>query len=275
MTFLSRWYNYLYIYWHANCMKNTPIIVYQMGKVGSTSITYSLRKCGIHPVYHVHRMNPNNIENVSKEYLGKGVYPQDESLGAWLYENICQKNRKAKFITLAREPVSRNFAAFFQNFKRFTGTDHKDADFQIEKLVELFLSEYRHETPLNWFDIEMKKTIGIDVYKNPFPKEKGYITIKKENFDLLVLKLELLDNIKQKVLTEFLDIKDLELTRANVGENKNYSKTYYDFKRTIQLPDSYLERMLSSKYTKHFYSNTEIEAIWSKWADKKQRDPSA
>lgn len=49
-----------------------PVIVYQMGKVGSRSITDSLKSCDVHPVFHIHRMNPENIKRVKNEYLKKG-----------------------------------------------------------------------------------------------------------------------------------------------------------------------------------------------------------
>ena len=61
------------------------------------------------------------------KYLKKGRKPLNERLGILLYKSVCRKKRKAKFITIVREPVSRNFSAFFQNFKRFTGSDFKES----------------------------------------------------------------------------------------------------------------------------------------------------
>ena len=61
-----------------------PVIVYQMGKVGSRSITDSLKSCGVHPVFHIHRMNLENIKRVKDEYLKKGRKPLNERLGILL-----------------------------------------------------------------------------------------------------------------------------------------------------------------------------------------------
>lgn len=246
-----------------------------MGKVGSNTIVISLKKSGLHPALNIHRINPNNINQVKKEYLDKGQKPPDETLRAWAYKNIYQKKVKSKIITVVREPISRNFSAFFQNFKRFTGAEYEGNAFQAAELIELFLSGYNHNVPLIWFDIEMKKVIGIDIYNYLFPKETGYLIIKKNDFDLLVLKLEVSDVIKQNALAEFLNITTFELKRANVGENKNYSQAYQNFKKYVQLPSSYLEKMLNSKYTKHFYTDTEIEAIWQRWHNKNERLPYA
>jgi hypothetical protein len=245
-----------------------PVIVYQMGRVGSRSIWGSLRSCGVAPVFHVHRLNPNNIERVRQEYLDNGLTPMDESLGMRLYADIVRRQKKAKFITLVREPISRNISAFFRNFKRFTGVEYGDGDLSIEELVSTFVQEYRHPVPLTWFDMEMKQTLGIDVYEHPFPKHRGHLTIKKGVFELLILKLEIDDSIKEDVVAQFLDIDDFRLTRANVAQDKDYAQTYRDFLRAIRLPKSYVEIMCSAEYTRHFYSEAEIEAVRSKWRDR-------
>jgi hypothetical protein len=248
--------------------RRTPVIVYQMGKVGSSSVMNSLHWCGVATVFHVHRLNPDNIERVRQEYLTHGLTAPDESLGERLYADIVKRQRRAKFITLVREPISRNISAFFENFKRFTGVEYGDGDLGVEELVSIFVEEYRHLVPLTWFDVEVKQTLGINVYEHPFPKDRGYLSIKKESFELLILKLEIADSIKEEVVAQFLDIDNFRLTRANVAQDKDYAQTYRDFLRAIRLPKSYVEIMCSAKYTRHFYSEAEIEAVRSEWRDR-------
>jgi len=211
-------------------MKN-PIIIYQMGKVGSSSIKNSLKSHGIDSVFHAHRINPDNIKAVQKDNLEHGLKLMLNSImydivGNRIYFKIVERNKKSKFITLTREPISRNISAFFQNFLRFTDKRYTDSDFTINELINLFLKEYNHNVPLTWFDVEIKETLGIDVYQHPFPKEKGYLKIKKNNFDLLIIKCELDDKIKNNVLSSFLNLKNLKLTRSNVSLKKEYSATY-------------------------------------------------
>lgn len=38
-------------------MEGTPVLVYQMGSVGSMSVTWSLRHAGYADVLHVHRLS--------------------------------------------------------------------------------------------------------------------------------------------------------------------------------------------------------------------------
>ena len=178
------------------------------------------------------------------------------------------KGRRAKFITLVREPISRSVSTFFQNFSRFTDVEYEDANFTIGELITIFLERGGHSVPLAWFDVELKQVLRIDVYEYPFPKEKGYQTIKKGNSELLLIKSEVDDSIKEQAIAEFLGVKDFRLIRSNVADDKSYSRTYRSFLETVELPESYVEIMLNAEYTKHFYTDAEIEAIRSKWRNR-------
>jgi hypothetical protein len=237
-----------------------------MGKVGSRSVTDSLIKHGLHPVIHIHRMNPENIQRVRAEHQKHNHKPQNEKIGLWLYKNICGTDRqKAKVITLVREPISRNISAFFQNYQRFAGAKYKRSNFQTDKLIEQFFSEYRHEVPLTWFDNEIKQTLGIDVYKYGFPKELGHLEIRKARIDLLVIKMEIPDRSKAAAIAKFLDLENFQLKRSNIGYQKKYSEAYREFKKKIFLPQAYVDQMLTSKYAQHFYSNGELEDMRRAW----------
>jgi hypothetical protein len=237
-----------------------------MGKVGSRSVTDSLIKHGLHPVVHIHRINPNNIKNVKAEYLKYKQKPKNERIGLWCYKNICRNERqRAKIITLVREPISRNISAFFQNYQRFTGVKYERSNFKTDKLIEQFFSEYRHEVPLTWFDNEIKQTLEIDVYKYRFPKKLGHLTIQNARIDLLVIKNEISDQSKAAAIAKFLDLDNFQLKRSNISYQKKYSVVYREFKKKICLPQAYVDQMLTSKYTQHFYSNVELEEIRRTW----------
>ena len=241
-----------------------------MGKVGSSSVVESLQRVDMRLVFHVHRMNPHNIQQVREECLRNNQAPMNEDLGETLYRKVIERGKKAKFITLVREPIGRNISAFFENFSRFTDVDYEKSNYGTEELIELFMNRYNHEVPLTWFDVEMKETLGIDVYKHDFPKEKGYLRVKGANSELLILKLETDDSIKEKAITEFLDTGDFMLNRSNMGSEKAYSETYQDFTRTLRLPRAYVELMCNAAYTRHFYSEKEIDAMQSRWGANSQ-----
>jgi hypothetical protein len=216
-----------------------PVIVYQMAKVGSSSVCDSLKMYGIRPVFHVHRFNP-----------------PVNGYGRRIYKHIIKPNRKADFITLVRDPISRNISNFFG------GVIRKKYSNSVNELIHMFPNFVHGNNPLTWFDVELKKILNIDIYSYPFPKEKGSLVIENGNFRLLVLKLELNDSNIEKAIIDFLCIDDdFKLIRTNVSRNKIIGDTYKEFKKKLILPQGYIDQMTNSKYFKHFYSKNEIKKI--------------
>ena len=93
---------------------HVPILIYQMGKVGSSSIYFSLKSLYSN-TYHVHTLNSKILANLKAQYNVK-----DRGLpGHWSASDMILSNNllaePLKIITLVREPINRNFSAFFEN----------------------------------------------------------------------------------------------------------------------------------------------------------------
>jgi len=226
--------------------KHSPVFVFQMGKVASSSVSYSLEKYYEGAVFHSHTFHANH-------------HKIDIQL---LYEHYQNVNQKIKIISLVREPISRNISAFFQNFKRDTGIDFKDHQYTVQEIQTVFLEKYNHDVSLIWFDEYFEKNFGIDVYSEPFP-DSGHIVFKKNDVSLLLMRHDLVDATKAKLIKEFIPLTDFELQNENVSAAKIYAETYKAFKK-LKLPQSYLDKMAQSKYMNHFYKK-EISSIIGKW----------
>ncbi len=260
-------------------MKKNPILVYQVGRVGSQSIEQSLKRYTTKTVYHVHRMLPSNIHKLQKRFLSDkpphGKIPlRLEDL--WLYHNIIKKRRKAKIITLCRSPIDRTISRFFDGLNRYLNPEQieyvkreKESDSILDLLIDIFFNVYdEHWDVLNWFDDHLKKCLNIDVYDYRFPKQKGYMKINNVVYDLLIIKSEIKDNIKEKAIIDFLNLRqDFKIIRIDDGIQKWYGRLYIKFMKKIKMPESYLTKMLDSKYKKHFYSASEIKNMHIKWSN--------
>ena len=228
----------------------TPVFVWQMGKVGSKSIYYSLLRQYPGAVLHAHRLSATHEE------------PEIRRLYRWA---VVQK-KPLDIISLTREPIGRNVSAFFENFGRDTGVSYEQASFSLEELKALFLANYEHDTPLQWFDNNIRKHFGIDVYATPYP-ENGTATYFHRNVRLLVIRLEADDEAIIKAIKHFLGLPAFALIKKNVGKDKEYAMTYEAFTRTVKLPDEYIARMCESKYFNHFYSKEAIDTVRKKWSE--------
>lgn len=257
------------------------IVVHQMGKVASNTVYKSL-KClePLLPVFHTHSLNYKQIEKISKlliypKFVGSYEHLIDSlSLLTMLQLDLAstsEQKRDWKIITLVREPIDRNISAFFQNlsleklFPSFT-THGQICEEEVDQAIELFLREYSHHLPLNWLDSEIKEVFGIDTFNNaPFDHEKGFQVMEKDNYSVLIIRVEDLNRCCSEAMKDFLNISDFNLRQVNVSSNKKYSSIYKEFKKRIHLPDDYISQMYNSKYATHFYSPSEIREFISRW----------
>lgn len=259
----------VYNYFKYRFLKRDLVLVYQMGKVASSSIYYSLKESD-NIVYHVHRLSEKHIRELHKTQLEKTGLVESKAVderGVRLNNMFIKSNKRPiHIISLVRNPIDRNMSAFFQNKEYYTKKhDYSDT----EKLTNLFYQLYDHDTPLNWFDREFKDCLNVDIYDSSFPKDKKYKLLKSNNYNILLMRVDLEDSIKENIISAFLGISNFKLKNKNVGIQKTYNEEYKDFKRKINLSDSYMNKMLNSKFTNYFYTNSEISEIRSKWLEKR------
>ncbi len=262
-----------------------PILDYQMGKVGSSTVQASLKALDPdRPVYHVHFLNPSRVREIEqqrKKWFRTDKYGllRRPWLYEFLFEEIQKKKRHWKVITLIREPIARNLSTFFENLEvtaeqggsRYAvRSDYYGFDINVDlenldPLIKLFFERLIHERPLCYFDDEIKYVFGIDVFQSPFPKNPGYRIYRGDNVDMLLIRLENLDQCAAAAFKEFLDSDAFTLVQCNVASEKVYAPLYKELKSRISLPDAYIDKMYDSKYTRHFYSDDEIRGFRERW----------
>lgn len=262
------------------------ILVYQMGKVGSSSVVRSIKSNNLQ-VYNLHTLNRAYLHADQKIYRKEFVSGSRDAITLWqelfFFRKIgCKFNGKSvKIISLVRDPVARNISHFFQwpnmimeqvdnGFHVRSPSFHYDEVINSEDIEEelsnLYLMRFkRHDRPLVWFDKEMKQNFKIDVYEKNFPMEKGYCIYRNGNTEVMVIKLEKLNEVSGKAFKEFLGIESFELITANIGRKKKTSDLYRRFLDTIKLPVDYLDSMYKSKFAIHFYSKEEIDSFRARW----------
>ena len=241
------------IYFTRKLKKHTPVLVLQMGKVGSTSITNSLKKFYPGASVHCHNFSSGYIIN----WRVPALYAYREKTGCPL-----------KIISPVREPVSRNISAFFHDRAlKYRLPLLENPQKHIQKLKDDFLNHYGTQKIDTWFDNQILSNFGIDVYNQPFPKDTGYQKISHNNIELLIMQIELPDATKEKIIQEFTGLEKFQLQKEKVGSKQEYGKFYQYFKQTIRLPQSYITRLLNTKYFTHFYDEKMAQKIREKWAE--------
>lgn len=249
-----------------------PIIVFQMGKVGSTSVFRSLEALDLDvPVYHLHFLNYlDGIEEWSRQAMGddSGAVRIVQAGRRVRREMERSPRRKWNLICLVRTPITRGISNFFHHLdttipsfrERLTHNELKASE-----LVDYFVNHYRDDTPLQWFDQQIKDLFGIDVYATEFPKGRGYAIYEKGNIRLLVIRLENLNQCAASAIYEFLNVPSFRPMTANVTEQKEYAALYREFGNVLRLPREYVEHWHQSRYARHFYSPEELAESVKRW----------
>lgn len=231
-----------------------PVLVYQMGKVGSTSIITSLEHAGYnlhHNLLHIHELRDGQRTK------------KDENIAA----NHNEINENWKIITLVRDIVSRNVSDFFHNLSNvdragewYVGPEENVRQLGIKELSNAFIAcpMAKHLAPLNWFDTQLKQFFGIDVFEHSFDCEWKIYQEKA-----LLIRLEDLDRASS-VIGDFLNI-DYKSIRANEARKKWYADKYEKFRRQSVLPPAYLDMIYNSRFMRHFYNNEEILKFRNQW----------
>jgi hypothetical protein len=269
--------------------RGSPVIIFQMGKVGSKTVRKSLEALSLNrPFYHSHLLTKQRIEETEQKRkkffrTPRQSYLQRPWLNLFLRKQIekgLDEGKKWKVITLTREPISRNISTFFENLEirqldvknqYEISSDYYDIkpliirQHEVYRLVDIFFDRLNHDTPLEFFDRELKDVFGIDVYATEFQKKDGYQIYTNMNVDVLLIRLENLNECAGVAFKSFLNIDDFKLVNENIGSKKIYAPLYEKFKKDILLPDSYLDKFYNSKFMRHFYSEEEIENFIAKW----------
>ncbi|MFD2656634.1 putative capsular polysaccharide synthesis family protein [Gracilibacillus thailandensis] len=235
---------------------SSGVIIYQMGKVGSTSISFSLGK----KVPHIHSFGPDITNYFFKRPVKKRNYINYLIKKVILF--FFKLKKEPKIITLVRDPLSRNVSAFFHYLEETN--KHEYENLIIDEYMSLFNKRMPHDTPLIWFQNELEKYFNIDVYGYEFDKEKGWNIIQKGKVKVLILQMEKL-NENEDVIAEFLNKPDFKLVRANTASNKNYIETYNEFKSKFKPNKQLIDILYNSKYMEHFYTNAERNIFVKKW----------
>lgn len=219
------------------------ILVYQPAKVGSSSVYKSIKDRNRN-VLHCHTL------------LEIGDSSDD------LYRLLNLKS--GKIISLVRDPVARRISEMWQGI---VYTQRYDVGVNFSGVEKWYFDGEFWNSEFEWFYQEMQAVFKIDVFEHPFDQEKGYSLIKQGNIELLLIKMEKLNELED-VIGEFLDIDGFQLSNENIGKRKAYRYALQSYKKNFTISREKLEEIYKkNKYVKHFYSEQERNELYEKWIE--------
>ena len=251
-----------------------PILVYQMGKVASSTVCSSLKAAGLrNSVLHLHFLSedlPNHIETHKR--AGIHIIPYHLMLSRAVRERLLRpEERSCKVITLIRDPIAFVVSDIFQNPKfAKQNIEHANGTINVEKVIEYLLQKLSEPDALDyqdgWFDRELKRVFSIDVFASPFPKNTGFEIYKSKRVEVLLLRLEDLSTKGVEAMSRFLGIRRLiNLKQCNMRNHSKDSRQYESLLNSFSIDESLCRAIYSCRLATHFYSEEMINLFVSRW----------
>lgn len=261
--------------------KYPPVLIYQFGKVGSSTVRKSLRQSALpNPIYQVHSLSDAGIQRYEAK---RQQFPHSRYIAECLaiskslrrkINNLGTDSVPLRIITLTREPIALLISSFFEaQSDRLSKSLDDDNHLVLEEIMKKIRRQLKRfdessNRVCTWFDRELNATFGIDIFAHPFSPEMGYQIIRQGNIELLLLRLEDLNQCGSQVLAEFLQLdQPLSLISVNQRDKKEFADLYQTLKETIQIPKRICRPIYASQYATHFYSDAERDAFIHRWSE--------
>lgn len=242
-----------------------PVLVYQMGKVGSSTVVATLEALGHDlPIFHLHRLDPAKLDLATakqRRSISPGL-PEHLLVGKALGQRLSRTEMPCRIVTLARDPWARILSHLFEDRKkkmpeaiRPDGTiDLTKARVVLDRLMASRSSGLID--PSKWFDVEIRGQFGIDIFETPYDFEKGYTLIPHPKTPVLILRLEDINRALPTALADLLGLRagEIDIVRANEGADKRYASSLSEAKAHFAPSAALSERLCSTRYFQHFYA---------------------
>ena len=249
--------------------QDVPILVYTMGKVGSSTVHHSLREAGFgERTFHIHSLRPDYLATWRRALNVAGVevpHTIHES-EAVLEQMNAAPDRPIKVVTLIRDPLAREVSDIYENPYRAPHIVNEDGSFHVQLTVNHLTTELAKPRPCNeffkWFPEQPGRVLGIDVLATPFDKERGWQIYRQGRVEMLLIRLEDLSRVGTDVLTEFIGASEpIEMIKSHVRQDDSYPVV----KRKFKVPHSVCEEIHQHPMMRHFYSEAQLDDMRSRW----------
>lgn len=243
-----------------------PVLVFQMGCVGSTAVTSALENSNYpDKIVHTHCLDrlderihqalvelPDPARSVREFMRGKVIRN-------WMDRST--ENTRWNIVTIVRDPVARNISGFVNGIHAYVpdiAERIENNDLQVEELQYLFLAIAFSTKFCDWYREFLEPVFPFQLEKIPYTPGRGYAIAEQLPYRLIVFRNEDLGKSLAPGLSEFLGIDEVKISAVNRTEEKKFGDLYKQF-QTLSWPKEYVDAMYDDPIIRRFYSEEEIE----------------
>jgi hypothetical protein len=255
-----------------------PVVVHQMGKVGSSSVVAAVRAADPdRPVFQVHHLLPASIAD--QEALYRSTFSSRRRIDGHLVDSIVVRRALAEgrlsdgtvVVTMVRDPMAQRYSAFFQTLSfRMPDLDERLRTQRPSELANDVLAQFNgpgwwHKDRIGaFFREEFVLAWGIDVFATPFDARRGWRHYPGD-FPALLIRFEDLSAGGIVALSATVNEK-LELPLLQESAKKPYAELMSNVRSRLELSRAYLDRTYESDAVRHFYSDEQLRGFRELWS---------
>jgi hypothetical protein len=265
------------------------ILVYQMGKVGSQTISRTLEQNGLgKSVIHTHTLSKHLDDEIAAwQRIRNGATPLPTALQTSIVlRNDLSRGEPYRVVTGVRDPIAREISAAFENpfeygLMEFENVPDRlrtypgqmpavrsliDGDVALHVLTEKLKRQDTYDYALNWFDREIKGILGVDVFQYPFDTEAGWAIIEGDECEILIACVERLNELIPTVVSDFVGAASkLDPHPTNIRVRTTGADAYRHVLRNIHVDRETCDYIYSTRFVRHFYDDSTIQAWTRRW----------
>ena len=247
---------------------NATVVVFSMGKAGSTAIARAVEDATGARVFQVFRLDAERLAQAERRYRAQASAPFPGAAHLWESEYLLRHPPSGAapwtVITPVREPIAQAVSAYFHGRGR-SGAPSPAAG--VDALRDDLLANDWVRAPVRWFDREFAPALGMDVYQTRFDPELGHGLIETPAARVLLVRQENL-GAAPDALGAFLGRDGpVPIGVRNEATAKDYADRYREFVGAVRFPRAVLDEAYGSRYARHFYADSEIERFRRRWAE--------
>jgi hypothetical protein len=276
------------------------VLVYTMGKVGSTALAQSLNAVGLF-ARHLQWATPetqaffDRMESNGTSSELEQIFNLQNRLNARRAYQALRNREYAsliKVITVIRAPIEQILSHYFQSIaliervfkERGRTLDSASLRDDILQSIEFYLARsdwkiadltsgisaenyeriwfcWLVHNYVHWFDDEFRPFFPAEILGGNL--RQGHQIVD----NALILRFEDFATVAEPIVAAYVQRPQFKLLRENVGADKDYGKLYREVADTTRLPKEFVNRLCDCKYVRHFYSEEELQAMRKKWTN--------
>ncbi len=259
------------------------VVVFSMGKTGSTAIAGAVRDATGERVFQVFRLRADGLAAAERRYRESdrdakrhgragGPAPFAGALHLWESEYLLRHpptpERPWTVVSTVREPVAQAVSAFFHGALRRGALERASG---TEEVVSSIVDDGWIRAPVRFFDREFAPALGVDVFASPFEPARGTGLIETPSARVLLLRQESMERAPE-ALGDALRRAGL-LRRSgpvlvpprNEAATRDYAAPYRRFLAEVRFPSDVVDEAYASRYARHFYAPEELDRLRRRW----------